>query len=241
MVEYFTIQNIQSARTRRFRTMSRCLEGRAMAKSIQDLRRERGFRSSKEFADALGVSPSSMSRYDKDATLIPVKVAWAMADLLGCSIDEVLGREHVTSGRSELQEDYDALSPEAQALVREFMEFAKVRDKRLRNDARMEQEHRIDRLCQLYERLFYQSLYEKTGLGDPIIFVSFSHEREAFAEFVAQKVAQRREGCARQDFDERDEEVVDAIMNSYDRRHGYCVNVYNSPRAIIEYMGGFPS
>ena len=117
-----------------------------MAKSIQDLRREKGFRHSKEFADALGVSPSSMSRYDKDPTLIPVKVAWAMADLLGCSIDEVLGREHVTSGRSQLQEDYDVLSPETQALVLEFMEFAKTKDKKARHRIQTCRALKFDRL-----------------------------------------------------------------------------------------------
>lgn len=215
--------------------------GHVMTKSIQDLRREKGFKSSKEFADALGVSASSMSRYDRDATLIPVKVAWAMADLLGCSIDEVLGREHVTSGRSHLQEDYDALCPETQALVREFMEFAKARDIRIRNDARMEQELRFDRLCKFYERLFYQSLYEETGLGNPIVFVSSSHEREAFEEFVIQKVTERRRVSTPKGPEDSDEEVIDAIMNSYDRRHGYSVNVYDSPRITIEYMGGHPS
>lgn len=42
---------------------------------------------------------------------IPVKVAWAMADKLDCSIDEIVGRTPVTSGKSELQEFYDGLHP----------------------------------------------------------------------------------------------------------------------------------
>lgn len=80
-----------------------------MAKTIQKLRREKGFRSAREFADALGISPSSMSRYDKNPETIPVKVAWAMADRLDCSIDEIVGRMPVTSGKSELQDFYDGL------------------------------------------------------------------------------------------------------------------------------------
>lgn len=212
-----------------------------MAKSIQDLRRERGFRSSKEFADALGVSPSSMSRYDRDATLIPVKVAWAMADLLECSIDEVLGRKYVTSGRSELQEDYDSLSPKTQALVREFMEFAKAKDKKERRIAQAQQDLKFDWICQLYERLFYQSLYDESDSSDPAIFASSDQEREAFKEFVIRKTAEkRRERVAKtgkesteealMQLEKMDEEVIHAIMLAYDRRHSMT----------IEYMGGLP-
>jgi transcriptional regulator with XRE-family HTH domain len=206
-----------------------------MAKSIQDLRREKGFRNSKEFADALGVSPSSMSRYDKDPTLIPVKVAWAMADLLGCSIDEVLGREHVTSGRSQLQEDYDALSPETQALVLEFMEFAKTKDKKARHRIQTRRALKFDRLCQFYERMFYQLLYQNEEFDDPIAFASPTCEREAFEAFVSRKAAEKRGGC----LEEGDEEVINEIMIAYDRRHGGGSYLYEST-ITIEYKGGLP-
>lgn len=215
-----------------------------MTKSIQDLRREKGYRSSKDFALALGVSPSSMSRYDKDPTLIPVKMAWAMADLLDCSIDEVLGRERVTSGKSALQEDYDSLGPESQALVREFIEFAKARDRRMKDDMRAEKELRFDRLCQFYERLFYQSLCERADFGEPVIFRSYSSERETFRKFVAQKVAEKRRRHVwdgPRENDDEDEEVINAVMASYERRHGSGVRAYGAPRITVEYSDGFPS
>jgi transcriptional regulator with XRE-family HTH domain len=206
-----------------------------MAKSIRDLRRENGFRNSREFADALGVSPSSMSRYDKDPMLIPVKVAWEMADLLGCSIDEVLGRKCVTSGKSQLQEDYDALSPETQALVCEFMEFVKAKDKKARNRTQARQALKFDRLCQFYEQMFYQSLYENGEFDDPVAFASSAHEREAFKAFVWQKAAEKRGGR----IDKEDEGVVDAILVAYDRRHGSGGYLYE-PTITIEYKGGLP-
>ena len=78
-----------------------------MAKSIKDLREEKGYRSAREFAEALGIAASSMSRYDRDPETIPMKHAIAMADLLECSVDEIVGRTPVTSGRNELQEVYD--------------------------------------------------------------------------------------------------------------------------------------
>ena len=101
-----------------------------MAKSIKDLRQEKGYRSAREFADALGIATSSMSRYDRDPETIPLKHAWAMADLLGCSIDEVVGREHVTAGASELQELYDGLHRWNRELFDEFREFIEAREQR---------------------------------------------------------------------------------------------------------------
>lgn len=101
-----------------------------MAKTIQELRREKGYRSAREFADALGISPSSMSRYDNQPDTIPVKVAWAMADKLDCSIDEVVGRMPVTSGKSELQEFYDGLHRWNRELFDEFREFIEAREQR---------------------------------------------------------------------------------------------------------------
>jgi hypothetical protein len=176
-----------------------------------------------------------MSRYDRDTTLIPVRVAWAMADLLGCSIDEVLGREYVTSGKSELQEEFDSLSPETQTLVLEFMAFAKAKDKTVRKKAQMQRDHKFDRLCQLYERMFYQSLYQNEEFDDPIAFASPTCEREAFEAFVSRKAAEKRGGC----LEEGDEEVINEIMIAYDRRHGGGSYLYEST-ITIEYKGGLP-
>lgn len=164
----------------------------AMAKTIQELRRERGFRSAREFADALGISPSSMSRYDKDPETIPVKVAWAMADELGCSIDEVVGREHVTSGASELQDFYDGLLPETRSLFDELVEFAGMKDKAARQHAKDERDAKDDRLCRYYERAFYNSLYESQGFGDLVAFGSPMEERAAFEGFLRDQAARKR-------------------------------------------------
>lgn len=163
-----------------------------MAKSIQDLRRERGYRSAREFADALGVSPSSLSRYDRDPESIPVKAAWAMADLLGCSIDEVVGREPVTSGRSELQEAYDSLSDATRALVDEFLEFAKSRDARERRRSQVREDRRYEGLARFYERMLYQSLDEGSDFGAVAAFATPEAERAAFAAFVEAKAAEKR-------------------------------------------------
>ena len=163
-----------------------------MAKTIKDLRQEKGYRSAREFADALGIATSSMSRYDKDPETIPVKVAWAMADALDCSIDEIVGRDHVTAGVSELQDFYDALLPEIRALVDEFIEFAGVKDKAARRQAKAEEDSKNDRLCQYYERVFYNSLYEGSDFGDLVAFGSPMEERAAFEKFLRDQAAAKR-------------------------------------------------
>lgn len=163
-----------------------------MAKTIQELRREKGFRSAREFADALGISPSSMSRYDKDPETIPVKVAWAMADALDCSIDEIVGREHVTAGASQLQDFYDGLLPETRSLIDEFVEFAGAKDKAARRQAKAEEDGKYDRLCQFHERAFRQALYDRAGFGELVEFDTPMDERMAFMLFLRDQAAAKR-------------------------------------------------
>lgn len=232
-----------------------------MAKTIQDLRREKGFRSSREFADAIGVSPSSLSRYDKDPDTIPVKVAWAMADKLGCSIDEIVGREHVTSGKSDLQDAYDAMGPDARALVDEFMEFARAKDERAKRERRAQEDRKYDAYAYRYERMFLDSLADGADFGSMVVFGSPAEERAAFESFLYDKAAEKwrpgveeelladeedlRGGMGKVGSDEvehfseeyiqnwlaesreqmeaeqraKDKEVVDKIMEAYDRSH----------------------
>lgn len=163
-----------------------------MAKSIKDLRQEKGYRSAREFADALGIATSSMSRYDKDPESIPLKHAWAMADLLDCSIDEVVGRARVTSGASELQDFYDALLPETRALVDEFIEFAGMKDRAARQRAQAEEEGKYDRLCQFHERAFRQALYDRADFGEVVEFDTPADERTAFMLFLRDQAAAKR-------------------------------------------------
>lgn len=163
-----------------------------MAKSIKDLRQEKGFRSAREFADALGIATSSMSRYDKDPESIPLKHAWAMADLLGYSIDEVVGREPVTAGRNELQEFYDGLTSETRALMDEFMEFCSERDRKARLRAKAEEDLRAVEQCRFYERMFRQAVYDGAPFGEVVTFDTPADERVAFLLFLRDKAAEKR-------------------------------------------------
>ena len=163
-----------------------------MTRSIQDLRRERGYRNAREFADALGISASSMSRYEKQPSSIPMHSAWVMADALGCSIDEVVGHESVTSAAGGLQGFYDALLPESRALMDEFIDFVRMHDERERQRRRSVEMGRYLGLARFYERMFYQAAYDEAGSLAEAGFADAAEERAAFEAFVAAKAAEKR-------------------------------------------------
>lgn len=213
-----------------------------MAKTIQDLRREKGYRSAREFADALGISPSSMSRYDNQPDTIPVKVAWAMADRLDCSIDEVVGRMPVTSGKSELQEFYDGLHRWNKDLFDEFREFIEARERRASSLERSAVERKYERLAQCYERMFNNGFFDHVDPEELAVLDQPWALRDGIAVLVEEKTEESRYNRAKKavpDGLNEDEElqamqdelvrleaeegsvkeVTERIMEAYDRLH----------------------
>jgi transcriptional regulator with XRE-family HTH domain len=195
-----------------------------MAKSISDLRRERGYRSAREFAEALGISPSSMSRYDREPESIPMKAAWAMADALGCSIDDVVGRDHVAP--SALQDFYDGLLPESRRLLDDFLEFVGARDAAERGRRRAERDRARDGLCRLYERMFCQALLDEDPAGAVSVLESPQRAREAFRSYLEDlhraelddELPPEAEGEGPEG-EEWQRGEVDEMMEAYDRIH----------------------
>lgn len=102
-------------------------------RTLQRLRREAGFKSAKDFAAFLGIPESTYSRYEQIAdgpnSRIPMKIAWVMADVFGCSIDLVVGREDIDAGEHSIQFLYDHLSKSSQQRFDEYIEFLQYRDR----------------------------------------------------------------------------------------------------------------
>lgn len=97
-------------------------------RTLQRLRREAGYRSAKDFAEALGIPSSTYARYERAGDGIdcgiPLPAAWQIADALGCSIDLVVGREDIDAPAAEdVQPRYDALSAESRALVDSYLSY----------------------------------------------------------------------------------------------------------------------
>lgn len=97
-------------------------------RTLQRLRREAGYRSAKDFAEAIGVPVSTYARFERAGDGpdcgIPLPRLWAIADALGCTIDLVVGREDVDAPRHDsVQSRYDALGPAGRQLVESYLSY----------------------------------------------------------------------------------------------------------------------
>lgn len=102
-------------------------------RTLQRLRREAGFRSAREFAEALSIPASTYGRYenqpDGPSKSIPLASAWLIADKLVCSIDLVVGREDIDAVPLDtLQTAYDALSLSGKTLLNEYVAYLQYRE-----------------------------------------------------------------------------------------------------------------
>lgn len=165
-----------------------------MAKNVQDLRREKGYRSAREFAEAIGIPVSTYARYESQPESIPLKQAWAIADHLGCTIDMVVGRDdsNFTDLRGKVQKFYDELSISNRRLFHEFMDFMEMREEQAKERRRIETERRYVSMARFYEKMFMQSIYEDEDPDAMIVFDSYDEQREAFKAFLMETVPRRR-------------------------------------------------
>lgn len=109
-------------------------------RTLQRLRREAGYRSAKEFAEALGIPGSTYARYERAGDGadcgIPLPAAWHIADKLGCSIDLVIGREDIDASCSKntINERIESLPYSSLELLESFLQFLAYRDSRASSD-----------------------------------------------------------------------------------------------------------
>lgn len=100
--------------------------------TLQRLRREAGYKSAKDFAEAVHIPASTYSRYERAVEGpdcgIPMYAAWTMADELGCSIDLVVGRADIDERPDATWDDrIGALSVMDRENVASFIEFVEKR------------------------------------------------------------------------------------------------------------------
>lgn len=123
-------------------TSTKSARAHARARSpLADLRREAGYRSSKDFAAALGIPATTYSRYERTLddpdSGVPIRAAWSIADKLGCSIDAVVGRTGGEGdGSRDLNAAYRALSEGGRARFDEYLQFLDFRDRLIATEGR---------------------------------------------------------------------------------------------------------
>ena len=105
------------------------------------LRKVAGYRNAKDFAALLGVPTSTYSRWERGArgpeSRIPLRYAWRIADLFGCTIDAVVGRVDAPApGERDISARYRALSESGRARLDEYVLFLEFRDRMIAPDGR---------------------------------------------------------------------------------------------------------
>lgn len=88
-----------------------------VGKHLQSLRKEAGFKSAKSFADFVGISPSAYTEYEQGRRSFTYETAWAFADALDCTIDEIGGRippanKYADERQEALNNQFESLSDE---------------------------------------------------------------------------------------------------------------------------------
>ena len=109
-------------------------------RALQRFRREAGYRSAKEFARAIGMPYTTYARYenqdDGPDRAIPMPTAWKLADALGCSIDELVGRSAEETEGGRIQRMYNALTPGSRERLDEFLDFIEYREHMIASQGR---------------------------------------------------------------------------------------------------------
>ena len=86
-----------------------------MKTQLQRIRYDRGFKSAKAFAEHIGMSKDTYTNYEQGARPITLELAWEFADVLGCTLDELAGRDFKADSYADprqavMNDDYARLS-----------------------------------------------------------------------------------------------------------------------------------
>lgn len=190
-----------------------------MTKGLQELRKEAGYPSARSFAEAIGVPATTYIRYENNPDRIPMKVAWQLADRLGASIDQVVGREATGEAQGQVQRAYDELLPRSQSEVRDMIAFFSQRDESEREDMALRARQRWDAIASRIDRAFVASLAEG-GPSELLLTGTDEELRQAYEAFAREWVVGSERPLNPFEPKVRDEAALEAVMDSYDDMHG---------------------
>ena len=92
--------------------------------SLKDARKAAGFRTSKEFAEKVGIPPTTYCRYEQKPNHIPMVTAMNLADYFNVTLDAIVGRVcDGSNDESHEQSLYSSLSPRGKAETDRFMAY----------------------------------------------------------------------------------------------------------------------
>ncbi len=193
-----------------------------MASNLLELRRAAGYKNSNDFALAHKMSVSTYARYESNPDKIPMGAARQLADIFGTTIDAIVDREAPDPAcmRGEVQIEYDGLTPEARQLADELREFVLMKDAKIRERRRREEERPYEALCYQYEQQMLSELRDGAAFGELVAFDSAEAARTTFESFLREQAAKKRGRLSTKAQEVVDDQVIEKIMAAYDRTHG---------------------
>ncbi len=196
-----------------------------MAGGLKEIRRAAGFNSARSFAESLGISVPTYTRYEKDPERIPTRAAWELADRLGTTIDQIVGRDASLPQKAEgeVQRAFDELSSRSQEELLDLIEVFRQRDERERRDTVMKAEAGWELLESRIDRYYLDRLAKGAGDGKPdqLLLTGSEEELRAGFESLAREWLEDAEAPMNAYApDVRGEAAVSAVMQAYDRTHG---------------------
>lgn len=168
--------------------------------SLQEMRKEAGFGKASEFASELDLPASSLSRYESDPTSIPLDRAWKMADLLNCTIDEIVGREKVAKSlrKSPEQKIIDKLSQKSREDLLSYLSYLEYRDKQEERQRKAIEASGYVTLAEAYEQEFLEHLKEVDEYDHPVMFNGPLEYRSEFLKYLQDRAEKKRKHAAEQ-------------------------------------------
>ena len=192
-----------------------------MASNLLELRRAAGYKNANEFAEAHEIPISTYARYESNPNKIPMDRAWQLADILGTTIDAIVGRNtpDPSCARGEVQIEYDGLTPEARRLMDELREFVLMKDEKIRARRRREEDRPYEALCYQYEQQMLSELRNGAAFGELVAFNSAEEARSTFESFLQEQATKKRGRLSTKAQKIVDDQVIKKIMVAYDRTH----------------------
>lgn len=102
------------------------LSKKLIGKNLQSARKSAGFKSARAFAEHMGIPTTKYTEYEQGRHGFTYEQAWEFADALGCTLDELGGREFCG----------ESLSPDEESLVSTYRSVTSHGKKAMMTNAR---------------------------------------------------------------------------------------------------------
>lgn len=104
----------------------------AVAKQLQQMRRNAGFKSARAFANHIGMNVSTYTDFEQGNRPLSYERAWQFADALNCTMDELGGRQFPKSKDADTESvanRYSALPMKYREPVKDMLELQETKSR----------------------------------------------------------------------------------------------------------------